>query len=367
MEQKNVIGVYTDASYTEIDFCILTTDGLDLYGEPIAISRPYPPEVTAALQELKHPTDFSDTQKLTDLENIITDLIIDGIKELMALSERSYPTVDLIGLSGQSVYHNTFYKKTLVLANADKIANTLNIPTVDHFVQSDLNAGGTGGPLLASFYEVLTKNMEKPLVIADLGGISALTYISDIGELMSFHVGPGNLLLDAWIQQRCGQEMDYDGLFGAKGTVDDRVVNALMRHPFLHQAPPKTADRNEFIHLLEHISGLTPEDGAATLTAFIARALGQAEQFLPTKPTQWILTGGGTKNPTLVLNIKKQLPDTLVQSGSVFGWSENTLSAQGYGFLAVRSLFGLPISFPQTTGVVEPACGGLLHIPNTDK
>ncbi|MBR5130369.1 MAG: anhydro-N-acetylmuramic acid kinase [Alphaproteobacteria bacterium] len=363
LETKTAVGIYTDAALSGVDVCLLTTDGLDLYGEPLSISRGYDPSLKEELSSLKTEADLANSHKLITLEEKITTHIIEVVKELLELGKRTFPQINIIGLSGQNVYHNANNKISISLANADKIAQTFNVPVVNRFIQSDLAAGGKGGPLLASFYEVLTKNMPKPLVIASLGGLSALTYIGDIGQMRSFHVGPGNILLDMWIQKRYGQEMDYDGLFGAKGTVDERLLNVLMKHPFLAQEPPKTADRNEFNDLLKQVDGSHAEDGAATLTAFIGRSLTEALRFLPEKPELWILTGGGTFNPTLVLDIKKRLSDTRVETATEFGWDKNTLSAWGYGFLAVRSLFGLPISYPATTGVSEPISGGLMHIP----
>ena len=363
LESKTAVGIYTDASFSGVDVCLLSTDGLDLFTKPIAISRPYDPVLREELSSLKVMADFSDTQKLTALEEKITAHIIGAVKELLDLGWRDYPKVDVIGLSGQTVYHDALHKINISLANADTIANTFKIPVINHFIQSDLAAGGKGGPLLASFYEILTKEMPKPLAVVALGGITALTYIGGVGEMMSFHVGPGNILLDTWVQKRYGQEMDYDGLFGAKGQIDERLLNVLMRHPFLSQPPPKTADRNEFNDLLQQVDGSHPEDGAATLTAFIGRALAEAIAFLPTRPETVILTGGGTLNPTLVLDIKKRLSGMRVETATEFGWDKNTLSAWGYGFLAVRSLFGLPISYPATTGVAEPVSGGLMHMP----
>lgn len=363
LETKTAVGIYTDAALSGVDACLLSTDGLDLYGKPQSISRPYDASLKDALSALKSVDDFSDGSYLSTLEEAITNHIIDTVQELIETNKRTYPNVDIIGLSGQTVYHNALNKINISLANANKIAQTFHIPVIDRFIQSDLNAGGKGGPLLASFYEVLTKKMPKPLVVASLGGISALTYIGNIGEMISFHVGPGNILLDSWIQKRYGQDMDYDGLFGAKGQVDERLLTVLLKHPFLHQQPPKAADRNEFNDLLKQVDGSLPQDGAATLTAFIGKAIAESASFLPEKPELWILTGGGTFNSTLVLNIKKQLAPTRVETATEFGWNKNTLSAWGYGFLAVRSLFKLPISYPSTTGVSEPVSGGLIHMP----
>lgn len=364
LSKKTAIGVYSDSAFSGVDVCIMSTDGIDVYDEPICISRGYPDNLRAQLTGLKKEEDFVSTELLKSLEEQITLHAIEAIKEIIVLSKKVYSQIDIIGLSGQTVYHNPLQKVNITLMNANLIADTFKCPVVNRFIQSDLAAGGKGGPLLATFFEALTKDLEKPLVFASLGGITAMTYIGGVGELMSFDVGPGNILLDSWVQKKYNQEMDYDGLLGAKGKVDENLLKRLMKHPFLNITPPKAADRNEFNDLLAQVDGSGAADGAATLTAFIAKALVEAEKFLPAKPSLWILSGGGSLNPTLILKIKSALNPTRVETANEFGWDKNALSSQGYAFLAVRSLFGLPISFPSTTGVTEAVSGGHLHYPD---
>lgn len=366
LSPKTAIGVYSDAAFVGVDVCLLVTDGLDLMNTPVSLSREYPAELKEDLAALKKDEDFVSTEHLVLLEEKITAHIIGAITELIEQTQRQYPHIDVIGLSGQTVYHNANQKVNITLANAEAIANTFSCPVINRFIQSDLTAGGKGGPLLATFFEVLTRQLPKPLVFASLGGISAMTYIGQNGELMSFDVGPGNVLLDTWVQKRFNQEMDFDGLLGAKGHVDEHLLTRLMKHNYLSVPPPKAADRNEFNDLLRQVDGSEAADGAATLTLFMAKALISAERFLPQEPVLWILSGGGTFNPTLVLEIKQQLSETEVKIATEYGWDKNTLACQGYAFLAVRSLFHLPISFPSTTGVAEPITGGQIHFPTVE-
>lgn len=135
-----------------------------------------------------------------------------------------------------------------------------------------------------------------------------------------------------------------------------------MHHPFLEQQPPKTLDRNDFNPLLRQVEGLSIADGAATLTAFVAHSIASAVRFFPQPPVQWILTGGGTFNPSLVRMIKECIPQKVLIASDL-GWDKDSLEAQAYGFLAARSLNSLPITFPGTTGVSEPLSGGLIHYP----
>ena len=126
--------------------------------------------------------------------------------------------------------------------------------------------------------------------------------------------------------------------------------------------PPKTVDKNKFIELYEQVRGCSVSDGAATLTAMIAQSIHHSRQFLTLQPKQWILVGGGIYNPVLIRKIRQVLPEKVVTAKEL-GWENDTLNAQSYAFLSVRSLMGLPISFPQTTGVTEPVTGGRLFNP----
>ena len=145
-----------------------------------------------------------------------------------------------------------------------------------------------------------------------------------------------------------------------KVTEEQEIVRYLLKTPYLRQSPPKTLDRDDFDHLLEHVEGCSPADGAATLTAFVVECIVRSILFLPSIPNHWVLTGGGTFNPTLVLAIKRALKDR-VQTFSELNLPHYNLEATGYAFLAVRHLAGLPITFPETTGVKEPITGGIYH------
>ena len=164
------------------------------------------------------------------------------------------------------------------------IANALNKPVAHHFVKEDLNAGGVGSPLLTTFWAALCQKIEKPLAIVALGGVSHLVYIGPVGELAGFDIGIGLSLLDRWVLQHTGQELDFNGVLGAKGRTDERVLKALMANKYLAQKPPKSAQQKDFADVLEQVAALSPEDGAATLTSVVVHSIRQSQQFLPTQP-----------------------------------------------------------------------------------
>ncbi len=122
-------------------------------------------------------------------------------------------------------------------------------------------------------------------------------------------------------------------------------------------AYPKSLDRFDFTAAMA--DGLDAEDGAATLTAFTASAVGKALDILPRRPKRLAVSGGGRHNPTLMHMLVERAHVELVPVETL-GWRGDAVEAECFAFLAVRVLRGLPISFPSTTGVPAPMTGGRL-------
>lgn len=156
--------------------------------------------------------------------------------------------------------------------------------------------------------------------------------------------------------------MDAEGRLALKGRVDeDLVAEMLAAHPYFLMPPPKSLDRDDFT--TAPVAELSTEDGAATLTAFTAAAVARARDHLPQPPALWIVAGGGRLNPALMAALGKQLAPGAVEPVEVAGWNGDALEAQAFAFLAVRSLRGLPLTMPGTTGCPTPMSGGRRHDP----
>jgi anhydro-N-acetylmuramic acid kinase len=171
-------------------------------------------------------------------------------------------------------------------------------------------------------------------------------------------------LLDDFLRLRTGRPLDTDGRKAAAGAVDEKTIAHLLQHPFFAAPPPKSLDRNDFRGLVgDTLDGIGIEDGAATLTALTAAAVATIVPLLPRPPATWIVSGGGARNPTLMRMLGERLKPARLESGHAAGWSVDSLEAQAFAYLAVRSLRGLPITFPTTTGAPRPLTGGVLARP----
>src|SRR5947209_18956923 len=131
--------------------------------------------------------------------------------------------------------------------------------------------------------------------------------------------------------------------------------------PFFALPPPKSLDRNDFASL--KLRDSAPADGAATLTAFTAEAIARIIPLLPKAPKSWIVAGGGARNLTMLRMLRERLEPAKVEPAEALGWAADSIEAQAFGFLAARGLKGLPLSYPATTGVPIPMCGGVIAKP----
>ncbi len=352
------IGLESDTATSGVDAALIRTDGVDIFERGITLSRPYSPAMREAIIAVLGEEGQRDLNYLRQVEEQVTAHHIAAVQELLDSQNLSPQQIDVIGFSGHTVLNRPAQKLSIQIGDAQKMLDTFGIPVVNRFYQTDLMSGGQGAPIFPVYYEALARDLPKPLVIFSIGGISSLTYIGVNGELIAFDVGAGNILLDKWMQERLGAEMDFDGLWAAKGRVDNRLLHKLMQHPMILRDPPKALEREDFTSLLTDVEGSSLADGAATLTAFTCEALIEAcKKFLPEQPTQYIVTGGGAYNPTMVKYLRQRL-SAPVKTADEVGWDAMCLDAQSFGFLAVRSLFGLPFTYPTTTGVEFPLSGG---------
>ena len=358
----NAIGLYSDSSLSCIEASLINTDGVDIFHIGQSLMYPYPNELKDKLKSL-HKEDMLNQELIYQLEKEITFHHIEAVHQLQKQIGPHCPKIDIIGFPGHTILHQPIHHLHVKLGNPQEMANAFNCPVISSFTKADIRAGGTGGPLFSTFIDALTRDIPKPLAFVFLGGTTSLIYISSEGQYLAFEIGSGNLLLDKWIKQKTGDDMDYDGELASKGILDEKVLKALKQFEFLQKDPPKTVNKEDFDILLKQVEGLNTADGAILLTTFIADTIWESNRFFP-KPVQgWIFTGGGCRNPVLMRLLKQKITQPVLLA-SDFGWDKNTLESLGYGFLAVRSLFGLPLTFPTTTGVSTELTGGTLTNPN---
>jgi anhydro-N-acetylmuramic acid kinase len=364
------IGLMSGTSQDGVDVALLDTDGETIAQFGATACRPYTSDertllrrATAAAANLTERMARPDL--VAEAERLINDAHAEAVQAFLAANDLKPAIVAAVGFHGQTLLHRPERGLTLQIGDGAALAARLGIPVVYDFRAADVAAGGQGAPLAPVFHRALVRRLGRPppVAVLNLGGVANVTYI-DGDELIACDTGPGNALLDDFLRLRTGRPLDTDGRTAAAGRVDEAMIAHLLAHPFFAKPPPKSLDRNDFRGFIgDTLDGIGVEDGAATLTALTAAAVARVVPHLPRPPVSWIVAGGGARNPTLMHMLAERLKPAQIESAHAVGWSIDSLEAQAFAYLAVRSLRGLPISFPGTTGAPRPMTGGVLAKP----
>lgn len=345
-----VVGLMSGTSLDGVDAAWLETDGERVARLGPAVTLPYEPSLRAALRELlqRAATLAADDPQLLAVTRRLTEVHAEAVRALDT-------PCDLVGFHGQTILHEPERGRTWQIGDAAWLAEVLGVPVAFDFRSADVAAGGEGAPLVPLFHAALAAELPKPLAILNIGGVANVTFLGRDGRIAACDTGPGNALLDDWVQRHTGQAFDADGRLALAGRIDEGRLQEWLADPYFARGMPKSLDRLSFHALLERLSGLSPADGAATLAAFTARAV--AATHLPEAPLQWLVTGGGRHNRAIMAALSATLSSPVKPVESV-GWNGDFLEAQCFGFLACRVRRGLALSLPETTGVPRPMQGG---------
>ncbi|MGL4489791.1 MAG: anhydro-N-acetylmuramic acid kinase, partial [Rhizobiaceae bacterium] len=269
---------------------------------------------------------------------------------------------------GQTVLHRPEQGLTVQIGDGQALADALQIPVVYDLRANDMIHGGQGAPLVPVYHAALAANLSgnEAVAFVNIGGISNVTFVSQGNDPVAFDTGPGNALIDQWVQQNAGIPYDDGGRIASEGAVDEDVVAKCLAMPFFAKGPPKSLDRNDFSP--ELVAGMELSDGARTLSAITAQSIFVSALHAPSPPKTWIICGGGRKNAILLNHLEQlaQAKGAKVIIAEEAGFDGGAMEAEAWAYLAVCSMKGLPITFPQTTGVKEPVTGGVLAKPQSD-
>jgi anhydro-N-acetylmuramic acid kinase len=349
-----------------IDVAMLETDGEDVVIRGASATYPYRPDQQAVLQEAIATAKSLESRTarpgiLAEAERALTDWHAAAVERFAAETGLALREIDVIGFHGQTVIHRPERRLTVQLGLGSALARRLGVPVVHDMRAADVAAGGQGAPLVPVYHRALAASLrERPVAFVNIGGVANMTWIGEQGELTAFDTGPGNALINDWCERHTDVSMDRDGEMAARGKVNAEAIGQLLNHMFFASAAPKSLDRNAFDASI--VDGLSPEDGAATLTRFTAESIARSAALVPKPPGLWVICGGGRLNPTLMRDLRELVQGAVVPAETL-GFNGDSMEAEAWAYLAVRSLKGLPLSFPGTTGVAQPLSGGILAKP----
>ena len=364
-----------------IDAAILHTDGSRFHRTDIAASFAYDPALRRSIFDAVHdPVAFmADATAYTALSHAITDAHSAAVMALVKQLPDKANMPRLIGFHGQTIFHepdaNTVSplgRCTIQLGSGQRLADATGMNVVYDVRQADMAAGGQGAPLAPVFHSALIAAIDAPCpaVIINIGGVANLTYIGTglTPEIIGFDTGPGNGLMDDYMQAHFNRPFDDGGIVAAQGHRDKDFVARVMQHDFFAKSWPKSLDRQAFTHIVDDagLDDLRAPDAMASLAALTVASITHAIESLPADIQQIYIAGGGRHNQTLVSGLHDVFGNRLIIDDHVL-FDADMLEAELMAYLAARHNAGLPTSFPATTGCTMPICGGQLAKPSRQR
>ena len=279
--------------------------------------------------------------------------------------------VRAVGSHGQTILHlpGATPPRTLQIGDPSRISGLTGITTVADFRRADMAAGGQGAPLAPAFHAWRFRNHGSNRIVLNIGGIANITVLPASGavDVTGFDTGPGNTLMDAWIQQCLNQDFDNQGRFAASGRVQDELVRLMLADGYFSAPPPKSTGKDDFnlawLATFIEQAGKTfsNEDVQATLLELTAVSIANA--ILQAAPeTDEILTcGGGIHNPVLMQRLRSLLPGIEAKSTSAYGVDPDAVEALTFAWLAKQRLENIPANLPSVTGAKKAVVLGAVY------
>lgn len=384
-----VAGIMSGTSADGIDVAIVNLLDHDFETKLELVAHrefPYPKNVRRFVLSVMNAE--ASVADLARLNVVLGELYAEAV---LATASEAQAGVSLIGCHGQTIYHQGEAKKflgrqiaaTWQTGEGAIVAARTGIPTVSDFRQADMAAGGKGAPLVPFLDYMLYRHPQRGRIVQNIGGIANLTAIppgtaSGCGtrpeRVIAFDTGPGNMVIDAVMEALYRKPFDKGGQIAGTGKPIEPVLGKLLNSSFFSAEPPKTAGREEFgreyvARFLKLCGHAKKEDIVATATALTARSMAQAIlNLLPGAKHEgtyhdMIISGGGSRNCTLVKLIAEQLPGLEVKTSDAFGIPAEAKEAVAFAVLAYQTWHRLPSSIPSATGGDYPAVLGKISYP----
>lgn len=358
----DVIGVMSGTSMDAIDVAAIQTDGLHHIQSGASGSGSYAYGLRQKLLSLISTPEQAAADPDPALVNAVTDSHCDAVIEFCATNGTRPENYGGIGFHGQTVFHAPERGVTRQIFDGQRAADRLGCVVVSDFRTADVSSGGQGAPLAPLYHQARLGRRQDPVMILNLGGVANVTYVHG-DEVLAFDTGPASAMMDDFIRRRRGLPFDRDGQLAKEGEIDTDGLAQFLSHSYFSRRPPKSLDRNAFHHSMTLVESMSDGDGAATLLAFTVESIAKALDHVSVRPEQWYVCGGGRHNAHLMTRLKARL-GVSVETVEALGWNGDMLEAECFAWLAVRSLKGLPLSLPSTTGVPYPLTGGTIHVPS---
>ena len=316
------------------------------------------PELKAEIHALSFPG-HNEIARLGVLDHQLGHCFAAAVTELLTQAAVPAYAVTAIGSHGQTIRHEPAHgggtRFTLQIADANIIAEQTGILTIADFRRRDIACGGQGAPLTPAFHKAQFSSANEHRCIVNIGGIANITVLPAQGDVIGFDTGPGNTLLDAWIQQCSGLAFDRDGTWAASGTLISKLLHAMLQHPFLPRPAPKSTGREDFninwlMNLLASFPRTNAADVQATLLEFTAVTIANAIHAQCEPGCAVFVCGGGAHNAALMQRLQAHLAHSTIYTTEALDLDPDWVEAAAFAWLAKQYVDGKPGNLPAVTG-----------------
>jgi len=354
------LGLMSGTSMDGIDASILRSDGeksIDIIGNfYIKYDHELKNKLRTLCNKISSKEDLNYNKKeYDDLERIIT---IKHSKIVSKITEKFKIKPQIIGFHGQTILHKPNENYSIQMGNAKLLFQLTNTKIIYEFRKNDLDNGGEGAPLTPIYHHNLKKKLKikKPVLFLNIGGIANYTY-SKNNFFCAKDIGPGNCLMDLYIKKVKNLEFDKNGKIAALGKVDNSLINYILENEFYNTKKKYSLDIKDFD--INFVKGLSVENALANLNYLSAKLIYEKIKEEIDEDYIILLCGGGRKNQTLVLNLKKFFKQVIYNIDD-YKIDGDHIESQAFAYLSIRSLYKKNITFPETTRVRNPITGGQL-------
>ncbi len=381
MSAERFIGVLSGTSLDALDLALVSISSSGTITQLDALNWP----LSESLQQQCHALCTPGTNELVrygTADRLFAQTVAEGIAALLAKNDLSASDIRAIGSHGQTVRHHpdTTPAFTLQLGCPHTIAALTGIAVVGQFRQKDIALGGEGAPLAPALHQKIFQVTDEQRFIANIGGIANITYLpaatENTDQVVGFDTGPGNTLMDYWVQKHLQKEYDSNGAWAASGQVNQPLLELLQRDPYFRKAAPKSTGREYFTpvwldNALRQLcetsnSKLTAVDIQATLLELTATTLTDAIRTIPSlhnaPETCVYVCGGGAQNQALMQRCQALLPAVGWRTTESIGVHPDWVEAVLFAWLAWAHVQGVAPDLRSVTGAKRPAVLGA-YIP----
>ena len=359
------LGIMSGTSLDGLDFSLIRSDGLNYVK---IIKSEYYKFSLKIREELDHLIKFSDLNRaigscdiFKKTNNNFSNYVNKKIQSFFSDSNINRQKLDIIGLHGNTIIHNPKKKISIQLGDPFFIARKTNTPVVANFRIRDIKMNGQGAPLVPVYHKAIFAKSKKKIIVVNIGGISNYSFLEGRNKVLASDIGPGNTLIDRFCIEKFNKFYDRNGLLASRGKIDYNLVNRWINKRIFHKKNPISFDTKNFKYSdFCRENKKKNEDLLRTLTFFSAKLISELQYKINAKIDYWIFTGGGTKNPILMEDIKDLLGRKNVFVSDEFGFDSSFVESCAFAFISIRTFKKLPSAFPNTTGCKKQnICGNL--------